>query len=127
RVPQEPTINQRFGIVVHQVLERYHQGNGQDRAGGPVSVDELLGLLEAGWRRGGFGSSDEERQLHGKAEHALRRYHARFQTEDGEPMWFEKSFNFKIGPHVLRGRVDRVDKLPDGRYELIDYKTGRPK
>ena len=42
-------------------------------------------------------------------------------------MWFEKSFNFKIGPHVLRGRVDRVDRLPDGRYELIDYKTGRPK
>jgi DNA helicase-2/ATP-dependent DNA helicase PcrA len=23
--------------------------------------------------------------------------------------------------------VDRVDKLPDGGYELIDYKTGRPK
>jgi DNA helicase-2/ATP-dependent DNA helicase PcrA len=23
--------------------------------------------------------------------------------------------------------VDRVDRLPDGEYELIDYKTGRPK
>jgi DNA helicase-2/ATP-dependent DNA helicase PcrA len=124
RVPQEPTINQRFGIVVHQVLERYHQGEGPTR---PRSIDELLGLLEAGWRRSGFGGSDEERQLHGKAEGALRRYHERFQDEDGEPMWFEKSFNFKIGPHVLRGRVDRVDRLPDGRYELIDYKTGRPR
>jgi DNA helicase-2/ATP-dependent DNA helicase PcrA len=120
RVPQEPTINQRFGIVVHQVLERYHQSGGQ-------SVDELLGLLEAGWRRSGFGPTDEERQLHAKAEKALKRYHERFQDEDGEPLWFEKSFNFKIGPHTLRGRVDRVDKLPDGRYELIDYKTGRPK
>ncbi|HEX6390172.1 MAG TPA: PD-(D/E)XK nuclease family protein, partial [Solirubrobacteraceae bacterium] len=28
---------------------------------------------------------------------------------------------------TLRGRVDRVDRLPDGSYELIDYKTGRPK
>ncbi|MGI8512043.1 MAG: RecB family exonuclease, partial [Solirubrobacteraceae bacterium] len=26
-----------------------------------------------------------------------------------------------------RGRVDRVDRLPDGGYELIDYKTGRPR
>jgi DNA helicase II / ATP-dependent DNA helicase PcrA len=120
RVPQEPTINQRFGIVVHQVLERYHQSGGR-------SVDELLGLLEAGWRRSGFGPSDEERQLHGKAESALRRYHERFQADDGEPMWFEKSFNFKIGAHTLRGRVDRVDRRADGRYELIDYKTGRPK
>jgi DNA helicase-2/ATP-dependent DNA helicase PcrA len=24
----------------------------------------------------------------------------------------------------VRGRVDRVDRLPDGSYELIDYKTG---
>ena len=25
RIPQEPTIHQRFGIVLHQVLERFHQ------------------------------------------------------------------------------------------------------
>ena len=42
-------------------------------------------------------------------------------------MWFERSFQFRMGPHLLRGRVDRVDKLPEGGYELIDYKTGRPK
>ena len=40
-------------------------------------------------------------------------------------MWFERSFSFKLGPHVLRGRVDRVDRRPDGSYELIDYKTGK--
>ena len=29
RIPQEPTIHQRFGIVLHQVLERFHgQGGG---------------------------------------------------------------------------------------------------
>ena len=42
-------------------------------------------------------------------------------------MWFERAFTFKLGPHLLRGRVDRVDLLPGGEYELIDYKTGRPK
>ena len=42
-------------------------------------------------------------------------------------MWFERPFTFKLGPHLLRGRVDRVDRLPGGEYELIDYKTGRPK
>ena len=38
--------------------------------------------------------------------------------------WLERSFSFSIGPHQLRGRVDRVDQLQDGGYELIDYKTG---
>jgi DNA helicase-2/ATP-dependent DNA helicase PcrA len=120
RIPSEPTLNQRFGILVHQVLERYHQSGGR-------TIDEILGLLEAGWRRGGFGSSDQERQLHAKADGALRRYHDRFRDEDSEPLWFEKAFSFRMGAHTLRGRVDRVDRLPDGDYELIDYKSGRPR
>ncbi len=122
RIPQEPTIHQRFGILLHQVLERFHA-----RDGASGTLAELLGLLDAGWRRGGFGDSEEERQLRGKAATALQRYHERFQAEDSKPLWFERAFTFKLGPHLLRGRVDRVDLLPGGEYELIDYKTGRPK
>jgi DNA helicase-2/ATP-dependent DNA helicase PcrA len=121
RIPSEPTMNQRFGILVHQVLERYHGG------GSEPGLPSLLGLLEAGWRRGGFGDSEEERQFRAKATQALVRYHDRFREEDAEPVWFERAFQFRMGPHLLRGRVDRVDRLPDGGYELIDYKTGRPK
>ena len=120
RIPSEPTLNQRFGILVHQVLERYHAA---ESAGLPT----LLNLLDAGWRRGGFGDSEEERQFRAKATQALVRYHDRFRDDDAEPVWFERSFQFRIGPHLLRGRVDRVDRLPEGGYELIDYKTGRPK
>jgi DNA helicase II / ATP-dependent DNA helicase PcrA len=120
RIPQEPTVHQRFGIAVHQVLERFHAGESE-------SLPELLGLLDTSWRRGGFGDSEEERQLRGKAASALTQYHARFQSSESEPMWFERAFSFKLGPHLLRGRVDRVDRLPGGEYELIDYKTGRPK
>ena len=120
RIPSEPTLNQRFGIFVHQVLERYHQAEVR-------SMEQLVGLMDAGWRRGGFGTSEEERQLRGKADTALRRYHERFEQSDSEPVWFERGFQFRMGRHTLRGRVDRVDRLPDGGYELIDYKTGRPK
>src|SRR3712207_9332901 len=46
RIPQEPTMNQRFGILVHQVLERFH-------VGGMKTIDDMYGLLEAGWGGGG--------------------------------------------------------------------------
>jgi DNA helicase-2/ATP-dependent DNA helicase PcrA len=120
RIPSEPTLNQRFGIAVHQVLDRYHSA-GLETAG------ELIELLEGSWRRGGFGDSDQERQLHQKAHTALVRYHERLSLEPAAPVWFERSFSFRLGPHHLRGRVDRVDRLPDDSYELIDYKTGRPR
>jgi DNA helicase-2/ATP-dependent DNA helicase PcrA len=122
RIPQEPTIHQRFGILVHQVLERFHA-----REATNGTMPELLGLLDAGWRRAGFGDSEEERQLRGKAAASLARYYQRFASEQSEPVWFERPFTFRLGPHLLRGRVDRVDRLPGGEYELIDYKTGRPK
>jgi DNA helicase-2/ATP-dependent DNA helicase PcrA len=123
RIPAEPTLNQRFGILVHQVLERWHGAAG----GRPGSLAELLGLLEAGWRRAGLGSTGLERQLRAKATAALTRYHQRAEGDQAEAVWFERPFAFRIGPHVLRGRVDRVDRRPDGTHELIDYKTGRPR
>ena len=156
RIPTEPTIGQRFGIVVHQVLERYHVAGGE-------TLTQLLDLFEACWRRAGFRDGESERELRAKARTALERYHARLHGQDSQPVWFERQFSLQIGPHHLRGRVDRVDRLVGGResgtresgggggphgqgggiethgqgggietvggerYELIDYKTSRPR
>lgn len=35
----------------------------------------------------------------------------------------EKGFRIKIGKYVIRGFIDRVDKLDSKTYEVIDYKT----
>jgi DNA helicase-2/ATP-dependent DNA helicase PcrA len=127
-IPQETTINQRFGIVIHQVLERFHgqqaTGEGEAEAG---SLERLMALFAAAWRRSGFGESDDELQFREKAIEALHRYHAREVASGSHPRWVERKFDSRIGPHHLRGRVDRVDELPSGGYELIDYKTGDPK
>ncbi|HTU77343.1 MAG TPA: PD-(D/E)XK nuclease family protein [Solirubrobacteraceae bacterium] len=143
RIPVEQTVHQRFGIVVHQVLERYH-------ADGADTLERMLSLLDACWRRGGLGQGEHERQLRHKAVDALTRYHARLHARESRPVWFERSFAFRIGPHHLRGRVDRVDRVGEEgceasaaggggaglaesaaggqeAYELIDYKTSRPK
>jgi superfamily I DNA/RNA helicase/CRISPR/Cas system-associated exonuclease Cas4 (RecB family) len=126
-IPREQTLQQRFGILMHQVLEHYHTqlANEEATGGGAPDLARLMALFETAWRRLGFRDSNEERQLHEKAVAALERYHERFSAEESSPVWFERNFAFRIGPHLLRGRVDRVDRLPDGSYELIDYKTGR--
>jgi DNA helicase II / ATP-dependent DNA helicase PcrA len=120
-IPQEPTINQRFGILIHNVLERFHKEPPENDEEG---LGQLTNLFETGWRRTGFGSTDDELQFRDRAREALRLYWERERSAEGEPVWLEKKFDFKIGEHHVRGRVDRVDRLPDGDYELIDYKTG---
>ena len=123
-IPQEPTINQRFGILFHNVLERFHKEPPDDPGEG---LRVLNRLFESGWRRTGFGSSDDELQFRDRAREALRLYWERERESEGEPVWLEKKFDLKVGDHHVRGRVDRVDRLPDGDYELIDYKTGERK
>jgi DNA helicase-2/ATP-dependent DNA helicase PcrA len=122
-IPQEPTINQRFGILMHNVLERFHKEP-------PEPGDELRTLnrlFEGGWRRGGFGGTDDEMQYRDRGREALRLYWERERVSESEPVWLERKFDFKVADHHVRGRVDRVDRLPGGEYELIDYKTGERK
>ena len=123
-IPQEPTINQRFGILFHNVLERFHKEPPPNEHEG---LSRLNKLFAEGWRRTGFGDSDDELQFRDRAREALRLYWERERLSEGEPVWLEKKFDFKVGDHHVRGRVDRVDRLPDGEYELIDYKTGERK
>ncbi len=124
-IPQEPTINQRFGILIHNVLERFHK-EGDDQ-GEEEGLRRLMALFEAGWRRTGFGSSDDELQFRDRAREAMRLYWERERDSEGEPVWLERKFDIRIGEHHVRGRVDRVDRLPGGDHELIDYKTGERK
>ncbi len=124
-IPQEPTINQRFGILIHNVLERFHKEDAGSRE--EDGSQRLMELFEAGWRRAGFGSSDDELQFRDRAREAMRLYWEQERESDGEPVWLERKFDVRIGEHRVRGRVDRVDRLPGGRHELIDYKTGERK
>ncbi len=125
-IPQEQTINQRFGIVIHQVLERYHSQEG-DRRGGrrpePADGAVLGGVAAVGLRRVRRRAPVPRARHRGAA--PLPR--PRVGQRGSSPRWVERKFDFQIGPHHLRGRVDRVDELPDGGYELIDYKTGDPR
>jgi superfamily I DNA/RNA helicase/RecB family exonuclease len=42
-----------------------------------------------------------------------------------EALLFEVGFEMEVGGHVVRGRIDRVDRDPDGGIVLLDYKTAR--
>lgn len=130
-IPQAPTINMRFGILIHNVLQRYHEpalartGGGEAGPEGEEGLDHLMGLLDQGWRRTGFGESHDELQFLDRARRAMRSYWENERASGSTPAFLERQFEFKVGPHWLRGRVDRVDRAADGSFEVIDYKTGQ--
>ena len=70
RIPTEQTLHQRFGIVVHQVLERYHSSGQTLRA-------ECTDLLEVDRRL--EARSERRARADGRCA-KLSRYHARVWT-----------------------------------------------
>ena len=92
-------------------------------AGGPRAAD---GLFEAGWRRSGFGDSDDELQFRERAIAALPRYHERDERQRLAAQLARAQFDFRIGPHHLRGRVDRVDAAARRRLRGDRLQDGRP-
>ncbi|HEX2316374.1 MAG TPA: ATP-dependent DNA helicase [Thermomonospora sp.] len=59
----------------------------------------------------------------------LPRLQERFEASEWasrEPVDIEVSFETIIGDRVVRGRMDAVFRAPDGGYEIVDWKTGRP-
>ena len=120
RIPQEPTINQRFGILVHQVLERFHARRATD------PTRRWPSCSACSTRAGAAAASatpTRSASCARKATTALTRYHERFQAEPAEPVWFERAFAFRLGaapPARARGprrpaarRRLRADRLQD--------------
>ena len=58
----------------------------------------------------------------------MQAYHAAAseRREHGvETLFTEKTIKTDMGPFILSGRVDRIDRHPDGTLEVVDYKSGR--
>jgi len=115
---QRPVLSptSSLGHSIHRTLEAYHRKKG-------CSMGRLLELYDVHWVREGYSSSEEARQSRERGLKMLEKYWGLEQERKSAVLFMEKEFSFQLGRHKIRGIVDRVDRWPDGRYEVIDYKT----
>ncbi len=92
----------------------------------PVPLDELLKIYEEKWLDDWYVDDRQREQYRTKGRESLRGLYASFEAFPPAPRHLELPFTLKIGAVILKGRIDRVDKMKGG-VEIIDYKTGSPK
>ncbi len=113
-LPPNPFIS--LGNSIHRTLEDFHLGSAD-------SFDGLMESYDKSWVNEGFLSPQQTQDFFDKGQRMLENYWDTSRTHTGEIVFLEKEFHCSMKRFGLRGIVDRIDRHPDGTYELIDYKT----
>lgn len=93
-----------------------------------LTEKRLLEIYQEFWQTDGYQNKEDREKYKKKGTDALKKFWQSYSANPPqEIMFLEKRFSFKIGGDVIKGAIDRIDKLADGSLEIIDYKTGKTK
>lgn len=104
-MPREPGMSARKGTAFHSWVEEHFGSAG------------MLDLGETPWADGDVDA--------GLGLEELQSAFLRSEWAGRIPTHVEVPLETRVGPVVVRGRVDAVFQDADGRWELVDWKTGR--
>ena len=120
-IEEEPSPHLSFGRSLHAALEWLYRRD----VPVPPSLEELHAQLLGCWSSEGYEDEEQEESFLEHAREVLTCYYHANVADFRLPVALEERFEMNMGGYILSGVIDRVDRHPDGRYEIIDYKTNR--
>jgi putative RecB family exonuclease len=128
RIPEPPSVYQARGTTAHLALQRLFDDEVTER-----TPERLYDLFREAWTeiRGDeefadlFSDLEEERAWGIESMELLANY---FSIEDPttfDPEDRELDMLEDLDGMLIRGILDRIDRDPDGRLVITDYKTGK--
>jgi DNA helicase-2/ATP-dependent DNA helicase PcrA len=124
-VPTKPHHAYTFGTSIHETLRYFHTFELKSQR---PTKDDLLFFYQQNFQKEGYESEKHRQQRYQDGQQFLVKYFENYrEIFKGKPVKLEQRFRVMLGQTPLVGKIDRIDKLPDGSYELIDYKTGQAK
>lgn len=104
-----------LGVSIHKTLEEYHTYSNDP--------ENLLVYYNRCFLGAGYSSAAEQMEYYLKGKRIIEDYAKREKDRKSEILACEKEFIFEHQGWKFRGKIDRFEKLPDGTYHVIDYKT----
>lgn len=121
RIPETPKHYFSFGQSVHKALEFFY-GVATPPAPG---LEEVLAFYEKHWKKEGYKDLEQEAQYFAEGQRILTEFYKKHLPDFKIPFFAEYGFNLKVDAIPVTGKVDRIDKLENGKLAIVDYKTGK--
>lgn len=128
KVPTPQTASQSFGTTMHAVLKDFYL---KVQKGEKPTDKLIISLLNNLWIKEGYASKVQEKKFLEKGKDYLRGFLKEEFNPKIKTVSLELPFVVPLiskdkseKPLKIGGKIDRVDILPGGGIEIIDYKTG---
>jgi DNA helicase-2/ATP-dependent DNA helicase PcrA len=124
-----------FGSAIHGAFETFTIARREARAAGlpDPGFEALESAFGNTFKPTAFADRESAAHYRDRSGPALRRFFERELASASEALLFETGFMLELDPGEggepvrVAGVIDRIDRLPDGSIEVIDYKTGKAK
>src|SRR5919202_1708269 len=116
-LPGQPRPGTKLALALHAALESFYR----DLPAMPWP-EQLLDGFEAQWPA---EISERDARAMEEGRSLLVDYFRRQGDSWPQVRFVEESFRLELGRYTLVGTLDRVDELPDGSLQIVDYKTAR--
>jgi RecB family exonuclease len=123
RIPAKPAAAMQYGAAIHRVLKTYFDSI---RLGRPKTEEELIGLFREDLASAKIQEDYQHELYEQQGVRQLREFLDSARSIDAsQVLQTEESFEIRVGETTVVGRIDRIDRRPDGTVAIIDYKTGK--
>jgi DNA helicase-2/ATP-dependent DNA helicase PcrA len=124
RIPGDVGAAMQYGASMHRLLRTFYDSVRFQR---PIADDALIESFRADLAEAGLQDKYQHDLYQQQGVDQLREFLALFrQSPVPDVLQTEEWFEVKVGDVTVVGRIDRVDRLPDGTVVITDYKTGKP-
>jgi putative RecB family exonuclease len=124
-----PSVRRREGSDSQTTLQEWSEPGGATVPPGPgpapAAPEQLLALYDRLWSSEGYSGPDEEERYRALGRELLLRYRDRLALEPPSPVAVEEHLEATWDGLPIHGYIDRIDRLPSGGLEILDYKTSR--
>ena len=123
RLSAEPAAAMQYGAVIHRVLKTYFDSVNLGR---PKTDNELIELFRLDLTEAKIQEAYQHELYEKQGIDQLRDFLASVRSlPPPQVLHTEQSFEIRVGATTVGGRIDRIDRRPDGSVAIVDYKTGK--
>jgi DNA helicase II / ATP-dependent DNA helicase PcrA len=122
KLTREVHAAMQYGAAMHRVLRTYYDSI---RVSRPRTDEQLLQQFRDDLTASKIEDDYQQELYLRQGEEQLREFLAAARSKQTEVLHTEEWFDIELADTKVAGRIDRIDRLPDGSVAIVDYKTGK--